>query len=103
MDQAICEGGEAGPVPSLAPSAASERKRRPKSSWRRQRPSPAAALVDWTALRVASAAESRVFGRGLGSDDDWRRLRDLGREDRVVGDRERSVEGTALISVRDKV
>ena len=32
MDQAICEGGEAGHVPSLSPSAASERKRRPKSS-----------------------------------------------------------------------
>ena len=40
------------------------------------------ALIGRTALRVASAAESRAVGRDLGGSDGWRRLRGLGREER---------------------
>ena len=93
-------GWEAGPAPSLRLPAASGTKRRPRSSWRRRRPSRAAALVDRTAVSVAKAAESRVFGRGLGGGDDWRRLRALGRVGPVVGDRERSVEGSVDSALR---
>ena len=93
-------GWEAGPAPSLRLLAALKMKRRPQSSLRRRRPSPAAALVDPTALRVASAAKSRVFVLGLDGGDDWRGLRGLGRVGRAVSDCERSVEGAVDSAVR---
>ena len=99
-------GWGAGPSPSLRLSAATVTRRRSHSSRRPAAAEPRAALVDRTALRAATAAGCRVFGRGLGAGDHWQRLRGLGQEDRVVGDRHRSAEGSvgsAIRGVRERV
>ena len=70
------------------------------------RPTYVSTLVDRTVLCAAKAANFRYFGLGLDGGDDWQHLRDLGREDRVVFDRERSVEGSndsTIRGVREKV
>ena len=74
IHQVVRGGGEAGPAPSLSVWAASGVERPSRSAQPRLRPTRAAALIDRTALRAASAAESRVFGGDLGGGDGWRRV-----------------------------
>ena len=99
-------GCEAGPAPSLQLSAASVARRRLSSYWRRLQLTPAAALVNRTALHAAIAAGLRACGRGLSYRDNWRGLRSLGVVGRVFGGRHQSVEGAvdrAVKRMRERV
>ena len=106
INQAVCRDGEAAPVPSLSFSAASEAERRSRFVQLRLRPTHAAALVNATVLRGATAAGCRVFDRSLASGGHKKVLRPLDPSGAAVCRSGGSVEGavdSALSSVRDKV
>ena len=93
-------GWEAGPAPSLRLPAASVAQRRLISSRLRLQPTCAAALVNRTALRAATATGWRVCGRGLGTRNHRRGLHHLVPVGCVLGGRHRSVEGAVDRAVR---
>ena len=81
-------------------------QRRLISSWRRLRPTCAAALVNRTALHTTIAAVWRICGHGLDTRAHWRGVRSLGAVGHQLSRRHRSVEGAvdrAVRRVREKV